>query len=64
MLRSGCELTGARRAPYENSTLLCHSEEYSDEESGFDFYVLIEGIGKAQSRCFTEFTLRLPNGSA
>ena len=30
-----------------NFTLVCHSEERSDEESAFDFSVLIERIGKS-----------------
>jgi hypothetical protein len=40
------EVTGAQSAPYENFTVVCHSEEYSDEESAFDFSVLVERIGK------------------
>jgi hypothetical protein len=43
----GYELTGAQSAPYENFTLVCHSEERSDEESAFDFSVLVERIGKS-----------------
>jgi hypothetical protein len=35
------------------SDLVCHSEERRDEESAFDFSVLIERILKNQSRCFT-----------
>jgi hypothetical protein len=38
-------------APYENFTLVCHSEECSDEESAFDFSVLVERMEKAQSSC-------------
>ena len=40
------EVTGAQSAPYKNLTVMCHSEEYSDEESAFDFSVLVERIGK------------------
>jgi hypothetical protein len=44
---SGLPTGGARGALYENFTLLCHSEECSDEESAFDFSVLLERIGES-----------------
>jgi hypothetical protein len=37
--------------------LWCHSEEYCDEESDFDFRFLIEKIGERKSRCFTSFSM-------
>jgi hypothetical protein len=40
------QLTGVPSAPYENFTLACHSEECSDEESVFDFSVLVEKNAK------------------
>jgi hypothetical protein len=47
--------TGARSAPYETFTLVCHSEEpfghaqdkLRDEESAFDFSVLVVRIAKS-----------------
>jgi len=37
---------------------VCHSEKRSDEESAFGFPVLVERVQKkAQSRCFTSFSM-------
>jgi hypothetical protein len=44
------EVTGAQSAPYENFTVVCHSEECSDEESAFDLSVLVERIDQKRKQ--------------
>ena len=54
-IHPGYELTGAQSVPYETFTLVCHSEEpfghaqdkLRDEESAFDFSVLVVRIAKS-----------------
>jgi hypothetical protein len=54
--------TGARIAPYQNLTLVCHSEELATKNLVLTFLSWSKEVGKAQSKCFRESTLSFAEG--